>query len=362
MGATAAGPLHPCVLAARELAERLLVPYAEQVDRQGVPTSHIDAIRRAGLLGLNGPVDEGGSAVAPGVFREIVEVLAGADCATWFVQAQHHSPLAMLARSESPARHHLLGPLSRGEMMSGVAFAHLRRFPATPVTATPLAGGGTRFDGVAPWCTGWGLNDVLLIGGITPGGDCLFAFVPAVEQATLRPSEPLRLAALEASSTVRLVLDGLDVGPEGIVCQLPYAEWAAADRATTVNVNPAVFGVTGTALAHLVGHDDPVCREAAAALGAELMERRAECYRLSDEVPAGHALAQRLTAKTEAVDLMVRATTALVAAGGGASLSLDAPAQRLAREALFLVVQAQTVEVRHATLRRLVAGPVAATS
>jgi hypothetical protein len=48
------------------------------------------------------------------------------------------------------------------------------------------------------------------------------------------------------------------------------------------------------------------------------------------------------------------ATTAAVVAGGGRALSLTHRAQRLAREALFLMVQGQTQESRGAHLDALV--------
>jgi hypothetical protein len=53
------------------------------------------------------------------------------------------------------------------------------------------------------------------------------------------------------------------------------------------------------------------------------------------------------------LELVVRAATALVTATGGSAMSLDAAPQRLAREALFQLVQAQTAPVREATLRQL---------
>jgi hypothetical protein len=62
---------------------------------------------------------------------------------------------------------------------------------------------------------------------------------------------------------------------------------------------------------------------------------------------------ERLALKTKAFDLMRTATTAAVVAGGGRALDLDNRAQRLAREALFLLVQGQTAEVRRAHLGSL---------
>ncbi|WP_164873240.1 acyl-CoA dehydrogenase family protein, partial [Streptomyces resistomycificus] len=209
---------HPLVVRARRLADDLLAPHAERVDQEGVPVGHIDAVRRSGLLGLGAPREYGGAAAPAPVGREVAEILAGACCSTWFVQTQHHTPVATLTRSEGPVRQRLLGPLARGELMSGVAYAHLRAHPRTPVRATRERG-GWRFDGTVPWYTGWGLNDVMLLAGVTDDDEALFAFTEAREQPGLVASEPMRLAALTAARTVSLELDGLWL-PEESVCLL----------------------------------------------------------------------------------------------------------------------------------------------
>ena len=55
----------------------------------------------------------------------------------------------------------------------------------------------------------------------------------------------------------------------------------------------------------------------------------------------------------------MRATSALVSSVGGRAITLAHHAQRLAREALFLLVQGQTADIRAGHLRRLGAGPTA---
>jgi hypothetical protein len=50
---------------------------------------------------------------------------------------------------------------------------------------------------------------------------------------------------------------------------------------------------------------------------------------------------------------MRAATTAAVVAGGGRTMSLDNPAQRLAREGMFLLIQGLTAPVREAQLAAL---------
>jgi hypothetical protein len=282
------------------------------------------------------------------VLRETAEILAGACCSTWFVQTQHHSPVQTLAQSELPVRERLLGPLARGELLAGVAYAHLRSYPRTPVRVRREAG-GLRFDGTVPWYTGWGLNDVLLLAGVTEAGEVLFAFAEAREQPGLRASEPMRLAALTAARTVSLELSGLRLPEDAVALRMPYARWAPGDRARTLNANPAVFGVARAAL-------DLLDEEPAAPLRARLDDVRRRAYALADHPVPRERAEERLAVRAEAYEVLRRATTAAVVVGGGRSMALSSRAQRLAREALFLLVQGQTTETRTAHLRALVAG------
>ncbi|MFI6619977.1 acyl-CoA dehydrogenase family protein [Streptomyces sp. NPDC050528] len=340
---------HLLVSRARHLADDLLAPHAEQVDQEGVPASHIEAIKQSGLLGVSAPVAYGGSAAPGAVARETAEILAGACCSTWFVQTQHHTPVLTLTKSELPVRDRLLGPLARGELMSGVAYAHLRAHPRIPVRVTREQG-GWRFDGTVPWYTGWGLNDVMLLAGVTDADEALFAFTEAREQEGLRPSAPMRLAALTASRTVSLELDGLWLPEDAVALRVPYAEWAKTDRPKPTNASPAVFGVTEAALALL---DE----DTSGPIRARLDDVREQAYALAEHPVPHEYLEERLSLRTQAYEVLMAATTAAVVAGGGRSLSLTNRAQRLAREALFLLVQGQTAESRRAHLKALADRP-----
>ena len=86
------------------------------------------------------------------------------------------------------------------------------------------------------------------------------------------------------------------------------------------------------------------------------MALRSHAYALMDEAPVGTRMSERLAVRAAALELAITATSGLVAAGAGASMSLDHPAQRWAREALFHLIQAQTAPVREATMQRLLEG------
>ncbi|GGT28272.1 acyl-CoA dehydrogenase family protein [Streptomyces chromofuscus] len=336
---------HPLVTRARQLADGLLTPNAETVDRTEVPAGHIEAIKGSGLLGIGAPEDYGGSAAPASVAREIAEILSGACCSTWFVQTQHHTPVATLMKGAAPVRERLLGPLARGELLSGVAYAHLRTYPRRPVRVVRERG-GWRFDGTVPWYTGWGLNDVMLLAGVTGAGEAVFAFAEAREQPGLRASPPIRLAALTAARTVSLELDGLWLPEEAVALRTPYERWAAEDRPKTVAASPAVFGVAEAALALL---DD----DTAGPLRTRLSGVRDHAYALADEAAPHEHLDERLALRLRSHEVLSAATTAAVVSGGGRSMVLSSKAQRLAREALFLLVQGQTAESRRAHLDAL---------
>lgn len=334
---------HRLVETARRLAADLLEPQAAAVDATTVPRSHLDALGVAGLLDLVGR--------PPGVVREVGEVLAGADLATWLVQAQHHGPLRRLLDSGAFPRE--VSELQSGRRVAGVAFSQLRRWPSRPVRAERTAG-GWRFDGAAPWYTGWGLNDVMVLSGVDRDGTVVHALVDAAAGRGLEPTAPLEVTALRAACTVALGIRDLHVDTDRVVGEQPIEEWARADALHSANASPAVFGLARSALdllrRHGIERDEASATAAADRISGQLDAVRAEAYHLMDHVAAQENTARRLELRACSLRLLTEATTAFVVAGAGSSLLARSPAQRKAREGLFLLVQAQTRASRQASL------------
>ena len=344
------------VAVARDLAARVLRPQAEQADTGGVERGVVDVLGRAGLLGLAGPRGYGGSEAPPPVLREVTEVLAGADGATWFVTTQHALPLQSLGRSDNVAlkeRH--LRALCTGGLLAGVAVAHLRR-PGAPAVTARRVDGGWRLDGSVGWASSWGLADLLLLGGLSPDGEVVLALLPARPGPGLTAGAPMRLAAMQGTATVALAVDGLWVAHGDVVEVSRAAEWLEADRLKTANATPAVFGLLQEVVQRLADtagqRGDRTAAVLADRLGEEGAQLRQAAYALVDHVPAHEQVPDRLALRGASLELVVRAASALVAATGGSAMSLASAPQRLAREALFHLVQAQTGPVREATLQR----------
>jgi hypothetical protein len=138
----------------------------------------------------------------------------------------------------------------------------------------------------------------------------------------------------------------------------PASEWAAGDAVATVNAPPAAFGLAESCLRLLMTHAghgvrrrEPAAVEAAGALAQRVGAVRTRAYALLDDAAPEDALDERLALRARALRLAVECATALVTAGAGGAMLPASPAQRKAREALFLLVQAQTAAIRSETLR-----------
>lgn len=323
---------------ARAIAENLLWPAAGEIDRSPVvPVRFLDALAGAGLYGLYGPTDSGGlDADAPTAGR-VVATLAGASCVTAFVWVQHHSAVRLAGVAPPGLRDLWLPRLCSGEVRSGIAVAAMRRPGPPAMTARPgSAGGGWQLDGEAPWVTGWGLVDVIVVAA-RHGDDLVWALIDAETAPSLRVV-PQTLAAEQASSTVTLHLSRHPVAPDRVLAVEPYDQWRARDARGLRQNGYFPVGIAERAARLL---ESRTLAEQAEALATALAERP------DAEVPALRA---------EASLLAVRAATTLVATRGGRAMGLDDPAQRLARDAMFLLVFGQTPAIRAEQARRLRAG------
>jgi alkylation response protein AidB-like acyl-CoA dehydrogenase len=330
-------PADPRLQAAAELARDVLAPAAERVDVEGLPPSHVSALADAGLLGLH--ADPPPAAV----LREITETVAAACGTTWFVWTQHKTPVrALLATPNTELRDTWLPRLTT-HSLGAVAFSHLRR-RSGQLTAREVDG-GWRLDGTVSWLTGWGLAAVVLVSADAGEAGYVHLLVDATEQPGLT-MRPLSLAAMNGTHTVAVRFDNVVVGADRLVGVSAPEQWHRDDDVATADVSPAVFGVARGALASL-DVEEP-------ALADELDGLRETAYAAAN---SDAPLAERIALRGQALALCVRITAAAVTAAGGRALALDHPAQRRMREAMFLLIQAQTAPVRATTLHALSTTP-----
>lgn len=319
---------------AQQLADEVLFERALDVDASGeVPADNLDLFRDAGFYGLWAPEEAGGCGFDELERLPILEALAGGCLTTAFVWAQHGGGSANAARTPpgSPLHERWARTLATGLSRSGVAFAHILR--PEPCLFAERSGDGWVLRGVAPFVTGWGHIDAVLVAA-HDADRLVWMLLPAEEAPTLS-SRRLRLAAVDSSVTVELRFDGHAVDDDDVVEVIDYADWLSFYR-TGLRTNGALMlGVAGRAL-KLLGPSP---------LDAELDAARTALHAAEpDEMPERRA---------QVGYVGIRATSALVSSVGGRAITLAHHAQRLAREALFLLVQGQTAEIRSGHLRRL---------
>ena len=357
---------HDLVQSARTVAATTLSPRAEETDRADrVPPGNLAALAEAGLFGLAAPEPDGAGPPSPAVVREVHEALAGACGATFFVWAQHHTPVRLLAGTSNVGlRERWLDRLRSGSALAGVMFAYLR-WDTPPVQARRVAG-GYQVSGVAPWATSWGMAEVFAVAACLPDDQVLWFLRDGRADDAVRPSPPQDLVVMQSTSTVRVAFEDLFVPEDDVLLVEPLDAWRRHDRITTSQPSPAALGVADTSC-RLLGERaeatrDRATRDAARALATEVARSRHLAYHLADmPVPRdlGRSyeahLARMVDARASNLAVAQDASRALVTAVGGGAMARSHPAQRLAREALFYVVQAQTVAIRHASLEQLTA-------
>lgn len=328
----------PKLAVARRLADELLAPAAETTDTAPlVPISHLDALAEAGLYGLAAPTESGG--VDAATSRAIVRTIAGGCGATSFVWVQHHGSVSQLTSSPNAGlRDRWLTALAEGTTRAGIAFAHLRRRNPTGIRLTLRGDGTWRLDGSAPWVTGWGRIDVVRLGTVDDQRTLRWFLVPLDRPGF--SAAPVPLSVLASTGTVELGLENVPVGDDDLILEQPLDEWLETDHPISSRVGPGVLGVIDRTLRHLITQEP----EVAASLSRELaaLDRQDQDGDMDPDARAQH--------RARCLDLASRSTQALLAAVGGVGMELTHPAQRLAREAAFYVVQAQNATGRAATL------------
>lgn len=323
---------------------------AETIDRAGVTREHIAALSAGGFFLATAPSRLGGSGASAVEIRESVELLAAASGSVWFVATQHRAPAeAAAATTNQAVADEWAQPLASGDALGAVSFAHLRRSGLPQVRAT-AEGDGWRFDGRLDWVTSWGLADVLLLMAETRDGHVVQAMLPAKKTRGLVITGGLPLAAMSGTSTVSAEVKALRVDPERVACVIDKPTWAAEDSQRTANASPAVFGLLRATLSELeeIGQyrGAPEAVSLAHRWAARAREIRSRAYALIDAVAPDERMQDRVLLRAESLHLAQEATAALVVAHGGKAMLSTSSAQRWAREALFYLIQAQTLPLR----------------
>jgi alkylation response protein AidB-like acyl-CoA dehydrogenase len=324
-----------CIDTAQHLADDVLFLAAPATDRASIlPVQLLDALADGGLYGLTGPSSAGGLDADFATVCAVVEALSSGCLTTTFVWAQHIGAVIAAATSENDSMNQWVSPLCTGERRAGLALGGA--VPGPPAIRASKSGHGWIFSGTSPFVSGWDRIHVMHTAGRTEDGRLVWALVDARESETFTVHR-LDLVALNATNTVRAEFRDHVVPIDRVTSIVPYREGPAPPEVLRIHASFAL-GVV----------------------------RR--CSRLLGPTPLNDQLARiRVTldrldpatieaARGAAGELALRASGALAVASGSRSLLLSHHAQRLAREAIFILVYALRPGSRTAVLAQLGAG------
>ncbi|MFI6042501.1 acyl-CoA dehydrogenase family protein [Nocardia sp. NPDC051321] len=332
-------PMADIVSRAECIAEEKLFPVAMETDRSGlVPKVNLDILADAGFYGLSGPPDAGGLGADFATAAAVIEALAGGCLTTTFVWNQHLP--AVLAVQNSPLAGSWLAPLCSGERRAGLALGGSLPGPAR-LRARETAD-GWRFTGTAAWLSGWDRIDVVNAAARDEADNIVWALLDARASETLTV-EPVELLALDATATVRARFHDHPVPSDRILSVTPQNRWPAVNSAFVRLHAALALGVAGRC-----------CR----LLGPSPLDDELTACRTQLDSAAPSELPGR---RAQASMVALRAAASLVTATGSTAIE-PGHAQRLAREALFLLVFGSRPPIKAALLDQLGAAPADAPS
>jgi alkylation response protein AidB-like acyl-CoA dehydrogenase len=334
---------------AHTIAEEVLFPAAADVDAQGViPGSHFDLLAEQGFYGLAAGPEHGGTEVSLPSLAGILETLAGGCLTTAFTAMQHHGLVRSLTRTaNAELREKYLAAAIRGEVRGGVAYAGA--IPRPPRLWASATDGGWLLSGEAPFVTGWGIVGLLLVSARNRAaaaggseGTIISGLIDAVAGAGITV-EQLQLVAAQGSNTVRLRFTDYLLPLEKVTAEISHQDFLARQH-RNVRLNGCLPIGIATRCIRMIG-------EAGRGEIAEVLS--AEQSTIRHRLDAGLEDPATLpAARAAAAELAYRSAGALVVTVGSSGILARQHAQRLVREATFILVAGSRPEIKERLLEK----------
>lgn len=355
---------------AARLAREVLAVHAADVDATGrFPRESVDALAKAGLMGLTIPTAQGGKGQGMRAFAAVAEELAAACGSTAMIYVMHVAAAQAVGSGQAlTSREVLLGEMARGAHLTTLAFSERgsRSQFWAPVSQLAKNGKGYRLSAEKSWVTAATHADSYVASAQKPGASSPLestVFVVRAKKAGVRvagafdglglrgnDSAPVALADVEvgegdlisplgdgATTMLQVVLPWFSVGTAAMsngLCR-------AAVATTTAHLGGSTFQHTGTQL-----RDLPNLRARLAEMAVRTEQSRALLGHTFDHLESGSAAAplfvlqSRLAALQAASDV----TDLAMKTCGGAAFSKQLGLERIFRDARAGWVMAPTVD------------------
>jgi len=283
------------------------------------------------------------------------ETLAAASLATALVLSQRDSAIQLIEQSESFARRdELLQAFAANTLFATIGIAQLTtsRQGGVPSLRAEASGSGFSINGLIPWSTGAGKSDLVVAGAVLPDHKQILFCLPT-DHPGVCVDPPLPLVALRSTWTTQVHCRDVKLDPSWVLRD--PSDHVLAGRKKGVPFGQVFFalGLCRSAVDLIAEHKSETGQRTSKAFGDELAQLRKRVLYLATPAGADEANAAAAVTRADVNDLALRVTHAAVALYKGMALLNDHPAQRLAREAMFLLVWSCPGGVIDCTLDRL---------
>ncbi len=357
---------------AKEIADRILAPAAQQNDREARFSSEaVAALGPAGLLGIMLPTEAGGSALGPRTLAAVIATLAEADASTAMVYLMHMSATATIAAARPDATvAQTLKDISAGRHLTTLAFSEAgsRSHFWSPVSRAKRNGSNVSITAKKSWVTSAGHAQSYVVSALAPEAkgstdSTLYLFASGTPGLSVagpwdgfgmraNASAPMILEDCEATPGLQLTDDGagfkamleivlplFNLGTSAVALGL----CRAAVAGTVSHLKSARFEHLGQTL----GESLPTLRAQLATMQIDTDGLAARIDDLVDhlERPRETTMLRVLETKAAAGDVAIAVTSAAMRVCGGAAFSKHMAIERLFRDAHAGAVMAPTGDV-----------------
>ena len=304
------------------------------------PETDIQQLAACGAFRWAVPREFGGDGLPPLDLHLLYERLATASVATALILTQRDAAVGFIdANIGAAKRPVLLRRLAKGETWVTVGIAQLTtsRQGGLPALRAERVDGGYNLNGVIPWCTGAARAAFIVTGATLPDGSQVL-FLMEGHLSGVAFDRAMEMVALTQTLTASLRLTDVLVEDRWVL-RPPSANALAGRRnGLTLGQTFVATGLCRAALDLIAAHESDVGRSAHGRFAGQLSAVRAEVHALCQPGREADAAAANSRLRATCNDLALRVTHAAVALYKGTALLADHPAQRLAREAMFLLV------------------------
>jgi alkylation response protein AidB-like acyl-CoA dehydrogenase len=368
---------------AREIATGVLAPAASQNDKEGrFSAEAVEALGRAGFLGLTLPIKFGGAGLGPRTFAAVTATLAEADASVAMVYLMHICAAATIAAARPGAAiAQMLNEIAAGRHLSTLAFSESgsRSHFWAPVSRARRNGAGVLLTAKKSWVTSAGCAQSYVVSSLAPEGtgptDSTLYVIPAglpglsVEGSwdglglRANASAPMMLDDCEVPAELQLTDDGagfqamlnvvlplFNLGTAAVALGLCRAVVAA----TATHLKSARFEHLGQSL----GESLPTLRAQLATMQIDTDGLSARVDDLVEhlERPRDTTLLRVLETKAAAGDTAIGVTSTAMRVCGGAAFSKHMTIERLFRDAQAGAVMAPTSDMLREFIAKAVLG------